>query len=144
MVSNMCCLSFFNLLDLFPFLGWPGQPTRVGGERVNLLNTEDKIIAILCMIMYACYSLHIFPFILIILAGLYRRRLVDDYLLGADMSREQDMRPLREWLGALKLIRIVERETEAGFPIPCSVLFAVIVLFVLFAVTVIVCQSLNV
>eukprot|EP00438_Fugacium_kawagutii_P008672 Skav218415 [mRNA] locus=scaffold4660:8100:9778:- [translate_table: standard] len=41
------------------------------------------------------------------------RYLVDQFLLGANMAKDDDMRPLREWVGALRLIRIVERETEA-------------------------------
>lgn len=44
-----------------------------------------------------------------------RRHLVDQFVLGANMVKHDDMRPLREWVGALRLIRIVERETEADF-----------------------------
>lgn len=38
---------------------------------------------------------------------------MDQFVVGANMAKDDDMRPLREWVGALRLIRIVERETEA-------------------------------
>eukprot|EP00438_Fugacium_kawagutii_P020071 Skav228982 [mRNA] locus=scaffold1053:49742:50299:+ [translate_table: standard] len=41
------------------------------------------------------------------------RPLLDQFVRGADLATDPELEPLRQWIGALRLIRIVERETEA-------------------------------
>ena len=41
------------------------------------------------------------------------RGLLEQFVQGADLTADAELEPLREWVGALRLIRIVERETEA-------------------------------
>ena len=41
------------------------------------------------------------------------RPLLEDFAIGASLE-SPEMKPLREWLGALRLVRIVERATEAS------------------------------
>ena len=41
------------------------------------------------------------------------RALLDEFVQGADLATDPNLQPLREWVGALRMIRIVERETEA-------------------------------
>ena len=51
------------------------------------------------------------------------RPLLEDFVAGGGLE-EPDMKPLREWLGALRLVRIVERATEAT---PLQIKFAELV-----------------
>ncbi len=44
------------------------------------------------------------------------RSLLEQFVQGADLTTDAELEPLREWVGALRLIRIVERETEATGP----------------------------
>ena len=41
------------------------------------------------------------------------RGLLEQFVQGADLTADAELEPLREWVAALRLIRIVERETEA-------------------------------
>ena len=40
------------------------------------------------------------------------RPLLEQFVQGADLSTDESLGPLRAWIGALRLIRVVERETE--------------------------------
>lgn len=45
-------------------------------------------------------------------AGQSLRTMLDQFLQGSDLSNDPDLGLLRQWIGALRLIRVVERETE--------------------------------
>lgn len=48
-------------------------------------------------------------------AGEALRPLLDQFIQGADLAADPDLSSLRAWVGALRLIRVVERETEASW-----------------------------